>query len=76
MAQLKAVVFSLRNVFFDEDLKRIDEVQIAKLINLILHLSKKGIRVILHSNDRWSYTANDERTIADVLSERTGQTVK
>lgn len=76
MAQLKAVVFSLRNVFFDEEVRRIDETQIAKLINLILHLSSKGIRVILHSNDRWSYTSNDERTIADYLSERTGQDVK
>lgn len=76
MAKLKAVVFSLRNVFFDDHYRQFNEYQIERLIKLIKHLSKKRIKVILHSNDRW-YMNNDKNlTIANYLSQLTGEEIK
>lgn len=76
MAQLKAVIFSLRNVFFIEEDRKFDEVQLKSLINLILHLAKKSISVILHSNDRWFMSSDNSKTLATYLSEITGQEIK
>jgi len=75
MAQLKAVVFSLRNVFFNDQDRQLNEDQLKILINLIIHLAKKGVRVILHSNDRW-FIRSDNKTLATHLSEVTGQEIK
>lgn len=75
MANLKAVVFSLRNVFFVEEEKRFDEKKIEQLIKLIKHLAKQGIKVILHSNDRWYMLQHGNITIAQYLSSITGERI-
>lgn len=75
MAQLKSVIFSLRNVFFNEEERKFDNEQLKILVNLIKHLAKKGISVILHSNKCWFMTV-DNITIADYLSELSDQEIK
>ena len=74
MAQLKAVVFSLRNVFFNDQDRQLNEDQLKILINLIIHLAHKGVRVILHSNDRW-FIRDGNKTLATYLSEVTNQEI-
>ncbi|TMS47689.1 MULTISPECIES: hypothetical protein [Acinetobacter] len=75
MAQLQAVVFSLRNVFFNDADRNIDLQLIGRLIKLIKHLAKKGIKVILHSNDRWYMRRDRQITVADHLSQITGENI-
>lgn len=72
MAQLKAVVFSIRNVFFDEENRKFNQQQIEDVIKLIKHLDSKNIKVILHSNDRWYMRSDNSLTIAQNLSQITG----
>ncbi|MEN3968157.1 hypothetical protein [Acinetobacter sp. BWR-L5] len=75
MAQLKAVVFSLRNVFFNDLDRQLNEDQLKILINLIIHLAHKGVRVILHSNNRW-FIRDGNKTLAKYLSEVTNQDIQ
>lgn len=75
MANLKAVVFSLRNVFFVEEEKRFDEKKVEQLIKLIKHLANQGIKVILHSNDRWYMVQHGNITLAEYLSSITGERI-
>ncbi|MCU4552458.1 HAD hydrolase-like protein [Acinetobacter nosocomialis] len=76
MAQLKAVFFSIRNVFFDEKVRSFDEQKIEQLIKLIRHLAKQNIKVILHSNDRWEMTHLGNITIAQHLSNIVGEPIQ
>ena len=77
MAKLKAVIFSLRNVFFDDRIenKTLDNPYIEKLINLINFLATKNIRVILHTNDFWHLKNDKNISLSAHLESITGQKI-
>lgn len=75
MAELKAVVFSVRNVFFNDSTRQFDDYQISRLIKLIQYLATKNIKVIFHSNDRWHITRDKSISIAQHLAQLSGEEI-
>lgn len=75
MAELKAVVFSVRNVFFNDSTRQFDDYQVSRLIKLIQYLATKNIKVIFHSNDRWNIARDKSISIAQHLAQLSGEEI-
>ncbi|EHD14494.1 hypothetical protein CIN_04260 [Commensalibacter intestini A911] len=78
MAKLKAVIFSVRNVFFDDrlDKKQLENKYTNPLMKFINFLSTRNIKVIIHSNTYWYVDNNKDQSLANYFKSKTEQDIQ